>query len=50
MYGFDFYNNRGKTNKLHYFEEVNHYPGSHNFDSEKNIINSLIESDRVTLY
>jgi hypothetical protein len=50
MYGFDFYSGRGKTNKLHYFEEVNHYPGSHNFDQERDIVESLIDANRVAIY
>jgi len=50
MYGFDFYGGRGKTNKLHYFEDVNHYPGSHNFDIERSIVDSLIETNHITLY
>ena len=50
MYGFDFYGGRGITNKLHYFEEVNHYPGSHNFDVEREIVDSLIKTTRVKLY
>ena len=50
MYGFDFYGGRGTTNKLHYFEEVNHYPGSHNFDIERQIVDSLIKTNRVKLY
>ncbi len=50
MYGFDFYSNRGKTNKLHYFEEVNHHPRSHNFNTEHEIVDSLIRENRVTLY
>jgi alpha-N-acetyl-neuraminate alpha-2,8-sialyltransferase (sialyltransferase 8D) len=50
IYGFDFYSERGKTNKLHYFEDVNHVPGSHNFDTELNIVDSLVQSNRVTLY
>ena len=50
MYGFDFYGGRGKTNKLHYFEDVNHNPGSHNFDIERSMVDSLIETNRITLY
>ena len=36
--------------KLHYFEDVNHNPGSHNFDIERSMVDSLIETNRITLY
>tara|TARA_R110000744_G_scaffold296672_1_gene406579 strand:+ start:13042 stop:14772 length:1731 start_codon:yes stop_codon:yes gene_type:complete len=49
MFGFDFYQNIGKTKDLHYFEEVGHIP-SHDFSQEYNIVKSLIKIGRVELF
>ena len=48
IFGFDFYKDRGTTQKLHYFENVTHQSQVHNFSDEENAVKYLESIGRIT--
>ena len=50
IFGFDFYKDRGTTEKLHYFENVKDQSNVHNFSNEQNVVEYLELIGRIKRY
>jgi len=50
IFGFDFYKERGTTEKLHYFEDVKDQSNVHNFSNEQNVVEYLELIGRIKRY
>ena len=50
IFGFDFYKDKGTTEKLHYFENVKQQSNVHNFSDEEQVVKYLESTGKINSY